>query len=868
VIPILLPNSAFTSVELPTFGYVNPALGVNAINPATEGSYASDIKNATNYKYRLGRNALLGTGALGYAGYKGWDALYNQCQCDDPLGNNYQKKDKYGNCPCGTDVGPIRTLDPTGVPFEKQIDQRELTYPDSMQFLIQKGIYPSPYNYYRYKDGVDNPNANNEMPADDFKYGGVSKSDFIKKVTARYEEGGSSDGTIGKGKRTDDLTNTIENKKNVFKSALKTNSNKAITGEIYENARYNPKIMNLLMQDGYKENLAEDSSMAPQAQIGGFIDMDSENPLTRFIYGGNESEYYEPYGLPEAQDGVSIMNQAGEQRAVADKLGYDEWLAGEANQEDYEAANPEGDYNTWYTDFSSDENKAKREEEYKKYEDYYDKTLNEYLQYGKKPEGSNNNCPAGYEWNGTACVLKKPAGTQTKCGPGTVWNATYKQCIPVATMNYVPRMVRGNNTLASTLLPWNPVMANMGTYAQPMGKPYYLGTNDVFTGQLPREVAAHYVTKKGLLGKEKEWIDIYNVSGNNPIDPTQLKNLVDPDKQRRERPDRDRSDRERSDRDRPEREDRVSRKDYLDAKLQEDAWTKKNWDTLSNREKRDARNTYVFENEDERNFRDKVKFGAQGTRYYEDKSTKRVRDKKQYGGMQFFNGGFNPFELGTGFSNGVGQNMSAFAPQSADAQFDYSMFGAPKPSSLPPQQQNPFAFISGTGTGSYAETANTGHTLGAQGQEIIPEKPAPTPNQYVGVKNKRQTMRSVDPEAGVNAFNAGARGALGLFDRFTSAKREKNDLLDNVALNNIMAAATEKDRGDQVDYGSNLGFRTPEQGQDRSSRATFGNYAVGRYGGYMQDGGFSNTYQQDDEVYMSPEELDQFLAAGGQVEYL
>ena len=37
-----------------------------------------------------------------------------------------------------------------------------------------------------------------------------------------------------------------------------------------------------------------------------------------------------------------------------------------------------------------------------------------------------------------------------------------------------------------------------------------------------------------------------------------------------------------------------------------------------------------------------------------------------------------------------------------------------------------------------------------------------------------------------------------------------------------------------------------------------------QYGGYMQDGG----YMDDEEVYMTPEELEQFLAAGGQVEYL
>lgn len=825
------------NVELPTFGYVNPALGPNVINPAAEGSYGNDIKNALNYKYRLGRNTLLGLGALGYTGYKTWDALYNQCQCEDPSGNNYQPKDKYGNCPCGTDVGPIRTLDPTGVEFNKQIDQRDLTYPDSMQFLIQKGIYPSTYNYYRYKDSsVNNPNVNIVMPADDFKFGGTSKSNFIKAVTARFQEGGQEQ-TVGKGKRTDDLTNTIENKKNMFKNTLKNNSNKALTGEIYDNAKYNPQIMNLLMQNGYKENLADDMSMQPQAEIGGFVDMDSKNPLTRFIYGGNESEYYEPYGLPEAQYGINIMNQAGEKRVVGDKLGYEDWLAGETNQEDYEAANPEGDYDTWYSDFTSEDNKSKREAEYKQYEDFYNKSLDEYMNYGKPVDNP---------------FLQTPA--KTKCGPGTIWNEKYKACIPVAQVNYVPRIVRGQGSIANTLLPWNPIMANMGSYAQPMGKPYYLGTKNAFMGQLPPEVAARYVTKKGLLGKEKEWLDIYKVAGDNPIDVAQLKGMVDPEKERRQR---------------SEKPDRVSRNEYIDSKLQEDAWNKKHWDELSNAEKRHARTTYAFENEDARRFRDKVRFGAQGSRYYEDKSTKRVKDQKQYGGpqMEYRYGGVNPFELGTGFSNGIGQDMSAFGPHSADAQFENTLFGSPRGSSIN-QDQNPFAYINATGTGSYAETANTGHTLGAQGQEIIPEKEPPTPNQYVGVENKRKKMRSVDPEAGVNVFNAGARGVLGGINRFMDSAKEKVAALDLADIFHNIGSSTEKDSGDQVDYGSYIGYRTPEQGQDRSSRATYGNYAIGRYGGYMQAGGFTAPYEEDEEVYMTPEELQQFLAAGGQVEYL
>ena len=55
-------------------------------------------------------------------------------------------------------------------------------------------------------------------------------------------------------------------------------------------------------------------------------------------------------------------------------------------------------------------------------------------------------------------------------------------------------------------------------------------------------------------------------------------------------------------------------------------------------------------------------------------------------------------------------------------------------------------------------------------------------------------------------------------------------------------------------------------GQDRSSRATYG-----QRGGYMQEGGYTEDYytnpfyEEDEEVDMTEEELAQFLAAGGEI---
>lgn len=141
-------------------------------------------------------------------------------------------------------------------------------------------------------------------------------------------------------------------------------------------------------------------------------------------------------------------------------------------------------------------------------------------------------------------------------------------------------------------------------------------------------------------------------------------------------------------------------------------------------------------------------------------------------------------------------------------------------------------------------------------------------NQYVGVERQRKNVYNFDGEAAVNSFNTLASGALGMFERAKNARKEKDMLLDTFDPMNNVVASNQTDTGDHVDFGSKTGlYRYDQMGSDRNSRATFGNFAnsnAAQYGGYMQDGG----YIDDEEVYMTPEELEQFLAAGGQVEYL
>ena len=129
----------------------------------------------------------------------------------------------------------------------------------------------------------------------------------------------------------------------------------------------------------------------------------------------------------------------------------------------------------------------------------------------------------------------------------------------------------------------------------------------------------------------------------------------------------------------------------------------------------------------------------------------------------------------------------------------------------------------------------------------------------VGVKYNQKM--GFDGEAAVNVLNAGVRGITGLINKSDQNKQERQ-MYDNLSSDNLYAAQGTKHRGDWSDLGSMSGqFRFDQQGQDRSGFSSYG-----RYGGYMQTGGAS--YTQGDEVYMSDEDIQNFMANGGEIEYL
>lgn len=255
------------------------------------------------------------------------------------------------------------------------------------------------------------------------------------------------------------------------------------------------------------------------------------------------------------------------------------------------------------------------------------------------------------------------------------------------------------------------------------------------------------------------------------------------------------------------------------------------------------------------------------------------------GGWDFPSGTFRPFDLGTGNANNIGSNTNGYANTrqgKMDEIFDAGMGLGSKPSSIPKSNpnipSNPFANMTVTGTASRADLdPETGLTVDENGTPFENWTP-PTSIEDSGSgesdliiqKGKTKRLGAFGGEEFVNLLNAGTRFGLGIANNIATNKLQKENALDMAAVENAVGSTTEIDEGDYHQAGQELGqFR--RRGQDRNSRATYGNFAgdtiTSKYGGYMQDGG-SSGYRIGQEVTMTPKQLEDFLRAGGEVDYI
>lgn len=120
----------------------------------------------------------------------------------------------------------------------------------------------------------------------------------------------------------------------------------------------------------------------------------------------------------------------------------------------------------------------------------------------------------------------------------------------------------------------------------------------------------------------------------------------------------------------------------------------------------------------------------------------------------------------------------------------------------------------------------------------------------------RNRLSNDQLQAGMNLANAGIRGITGFKNRMDDA-RIARDFYDNFTADNLYASDPSRDRGDYAESGL---YRPDEQGQTWNSRSK-------QYGGDINFGEDPD-YVEGDEVYMTDDEIRQYMANGGQVEYI
>ena len=138
-------------------------------------------------------------------------------------------------------------------------------------------------------------------------------------------------------------------------------------------------------------------------------------------------------------------------------------------------------------------------------------------------------------------------------------------------------------------------------------------------------------------------------------------------------------------------------------------------------------------------------------------------------------------------------------------------------------------------------------------RETTEKKYAPKAGEFA-VDFKNKNAYEVDAQGMLNTANAGARGILNFLEKRGERKRN-NNFYDRFTSDNLYASDPSRDRGD-YDVNSGL-YRPNEQGQIWNSRSK-------QLGGFMQSGGFA----EGDVIDMTPEELEEFLANGGEVEII
>ena len=552
------------------------------------------------------------------------------------------------------------------------------------------------------------------------------------------------------------------------------------------------------------------------------------------------------------------------------------------------------------------------------------------------PQMQNGGDPTEYTHytHGENAVFKTPMNFETKAQFGLeTSNNPYLQQLTQLLKNskYSPKDIRRamrnqrrmtGNTYRDALFPANRFLQYSGSYAQQMGLPFLGDDGQTYLGDINAPLAKREVTKRGILGRPKEWTDYYMIgddgsfssldpSNTNKITLDAYNNKIVNDKALQPRGTyrdlglfdqaRIRSNERRADR-------KASDEPYVDP----------GYEPMSNDEEvyDEEENTY---DEDSK----VISPGMAGKTpqqikeaYLKGTSIPTVVDK---GNTTIINAAGESIDPNDPMYSDDSENL--LEPNDRDPeqerinrermelnpmglQFggyipDYMAYGGYMPKADTGLENTPISYTGNPAFQGQKEVDmtvnNTGNTnlqpstfwsdqqsfnaapptapkeMQQQNEELtkytvdpnqIEEYQAPKQFQgLVGVNRKRKDMYTVDFEAGLNSAIAGVRGGLGIINNNRNKKDEAQLYAKNYDPTKVYG---KKERIDTGDYDVNTGiYNISNTGSNRLGSSK-------RYGGYMQEGGFSDEpfLEEGEEVDFTPEELEQFLAAGGEVEYL
>lgn len=446
---------------------------------------------------------------------------------------------------------------------------------------------------------------------------------------------------------------------------------------------------------------------------------------------------------------------------------------------------------------------------------------------------------------------------------------------------YKPRDVRkflrnqrriNNSTYRDVLFPANRFFNYTGSWAQQMGLPFTASNGETYLGSVNGPIAKREVTKRGILGRPKEWTDYYMLGDDgkfSSLDPTKENKItLDPYRVSDNGGKKDRLDRriarwdKRAARNEEEyvpmqgaitnyenpedfynavnplsKEDAdflgagfTSSDEYVNkGKVKRVRDEEGNWynreDKIIPDKKSPSEVPGYYHNENillknKNNFKEKW-LSPKLQKHFKDGGLKRAFAGLENTPVSYTN---NPTLVGKSEVDLTANDIGNTALEPSSFWGDQQSFNAPPPSAPQDMQQQ-----------------NEDLTKYTVDPNQIEEYQAPKEFRgLVGVKRKRKDMYSIDPEAGVNTFNAGVKGALGVIDRRKAKKQEAQMYAQNFDPTQIYG---KKERMDKGDWDVNTGmYRTNETGANRLGRSK-------KFGGYMQPGG-ETTHTPIDPRYL------------------